>query len=429
MGDPVICVGDPALGGRSNQALLPEVVASRLQHRRALVLRQRHLCNVCLALVVLGIGLVIASTELAWHTSHPYIVDTLTIINTVSSLLLLALTLAYHRTSLQLLMMDEGLGTWRAALTLRRRAYLALEMLVCLLQPLSQSGEGDGGLPGSETVPLAAASLLRLHWVRRALLLNSPLLQPSYRALGSLGRVRLRSPFALKLLMETCGGRLLLVFASSLWLLGSWTLSLCERTNNGSSSVGLLDSMWLIPITFLTIGYGDISPHTYFGKFICLLTGITGVCCTALLIAVVSQKLQLCSDEKHVHNFMQEMRLQRQVQRAAVDLIGSAWLVYRRVPGSHPRQARQLQRSLVTAVHRFRNAKQQERRHRDQINSMMGPSKMYHLLQDLNQSLSLSCSKLDQRLTALTNKVDGLASDMKEISALLHGTSQQLPRH
>ncbi|XP_059816172.1 intermediate conductance calcium-activated potassium channel protein 4-like [Hypanus sabinus] len=118
---------------------------------------------------------------------------------------------------------------------------------------------------------------------------------------------------------------------------------------------------------------------------------------------------------------MQEMRLQRQVQQAAVDLIGSAWLVYKRMPASHPRLARQLQRGLVTAVHRFRNAKQRERRHRDQINSMMGPSKMYQLLQDLNQRLSLSCSEFDQRLTSLTDKVDGMASDIVQISALLHG--------
>lgn len=32
--------------------------------------------------------------------------------------------------------------------------------------------------------------------------------------------------------------------------------------------------MWLISITFLTIGYGDMVPNTYCGKGVCLLTGI-----------------------------------------------------------------------------------------------------------------------------------------------------------
>lgn len=32
--------------------------------------------------------------------------------------------------------------------------------------------------------------------------------------------------------------------------------------------------MWLISITFLSIGYGDMVPNTYCGKGVCLLTGI-----------------------------------------------------------------------------------------------------------------------------------------------------------
>lgn len=35
-----------------------------------------------------------------------------------------------------------------------------------------------------------------------------------------------------------------------------------------------LGAMWLISITFLTIGYGDMVPNTYCGKGVCLLTGI-----------------------------------------------------------------------------------------------------------------------------------------------------------
>lgn len=46
-----------------------------------------------------------------------------------------------------------------------------------------------------------------------------------------------------------------------------------------------LGAMWLISITFLSIGYGDMVPHTYCGKGVCLLTGImvstTGGVCPA----------------------------------------------------------------------------------------------------------------------------------------------------
>lgn len=40
--------------------------------------------------------------------------------------------------------------------------------------------------------------------------------------------------------------------------------------------------MWLISITFLSIGYGDMVPHTYCGKGVCLLTGIMVSTCSHL---------------------------------------------------------------------------------------------------------------------------------------------------
>lgn len=36
----------------------------------------------------------------------------------------------------------------------------------------------------------------------------------------------------------------------------------------------LLNTMWLIAITFLSVGYGDIVPNTYCGRGIAVTTGI-----------------------------------------------------------------------------------------------------------------------------------------------------------
>lgn len=44
--------------------------------------------------------------------------------------------------------------------------------------------------------------------------------------------------------------------------------------DNQDITSNFLGAMWLISITFLTIGYGDMVPHTYCGKGVCLLTGI-----------------------------------------------------------------------------------------------------------------------------------------------------------
>lgn len=44
--------------------------------------------------------------------------------------------------------------------------------------------------------------------------------------------------------------------------------------DNQDITSNFLGAMWLISITFLTIGYGDMVPNTYCGKGVCLLTGI-----------------------------------------------------------------------------------------------------------------------------------------------------------
>lgn len=93
----------------------------------------------------------------------------------------------------------------------------------------------------------------------------------------------------------------------------------------------LLNAMWLIAITFLSVGFGDIVPNTYCGRGIAVSTGIMvkfreiysaivsfmfllqGAGCTALLVAVVSRKLELTRAEKHVHNFMMDTQLTKRV--------------------------------------------------------------------------------------------------------------------
>lgn len=62
------------------------------------------------------------------------------------------------------------------------------------------------------------------------------------------------------------------------WRRVSWTNSLLSSLgryhDQQDVTSNFLGAMWLISITFLSIGYGDMVPHTYCGKGVCLLTGI-----------------------------------------------------------------------------------------------------------------------------------------------------------
>uniref|UniRef100_A0A8C9Z887 Potassium calcium-activated channel subfamily N member 4 n=1 Tax=Sander lucioperca TaxID=283035 RepID=A0A8C9Z887_SANLU len=162
---------------------------------------------------------------------------------------------------------------------------------------------------------LSVLMFLRLYLVHRAILLHSKvLLSASYRSIGSLNNINFTFRFVLKILMNKYPARTLLVFILFFWLTASWMLTLCERQTK--EMTGRMDTaMWLIAITFLTVGYGDVAPKTSCGKAVCVFTGVMGVACTAMLVAVVTKMLALNKGEKHVHFFMLDIQISKRVRR------------------------------------------------------------------------------------------------------------------
>jgi len=49
---------------------------------------------------------------------------------------------------------------------------------------------------------------------------------------------------------------------------------LCMFSYHDVKHKNLLNSMWMIAITFLSVGYGDIVPNTYCGRAIAVFTGV-----------------------------------------------------------------------------------------------------------------------------------------------------------
>ncbi|OWK55091.1 Small conductance calcium-activated potassium channel protein 3 [Lonchura striata] len=139
-----------------------------------------------------------------------------------------------------------------------------------------------------------------------------------------------------------------------------------------------LGAMWLISITFLSIGYGDMVPHTYCGKGVCLLTGIMGAGCTALVVAVVARKLELTKAEKHVHNFMMDTQLTKRIKNAAANVLRETWLIYKHtklLKKIDHAKVRKHQRKFLQAIHQLRSVKMEQRKLSDQANTLVDLSK------------------------------------------------------
>uniref|UniRef100_A0A8C0FH94 Potassium calcium-activated channel subfamily N member 3 n=1 Tax=Bubo bubo TaxID=30461 RepID=A0A8C0FH94_BUBBB len=213
---------------------------------------------------------------------------------------------------------------------------------------------------------------LRLYLIARVMLLHSKLFtDASSRSIGALNKINFNTRFVMKTLMTICPGTVLLVFSISLWIIAAWTVRQDVTSN-------FLGAMWLISITFLSIGYGDMVPHTYCVKGVCLLTGIMGAGCTALVVAVVARKLELTKAEKHVHNFMMDTQLTKRIKNAAANVLRETWLIYKHtklLKKIDHAKVRKHQRKFLQAIHQLRSVKMEQRKLSDQANTLVDLSK------------------------------------------------------
>ncbi|ETE72491.1 Intermediate conductance calcium-activated potassium channel protein 4, partial [Ophiophagus hannah] len=320
----------------------------RLRGRKRLLGEERNLAGWSLLVAMLGIFLMVLHTELAWFGhcewfAYSFMTKCLITLSTVG---LMILILAFHIKELQLFMLDNALTDWRIAVSTPKLALIMLELLVCSLHPFP--GGNFFCLDPKETKTLVFLSdvdmllslvmFLRLYLVPRAVLLRSSVLgDASYRSIGSLNKIHFQYPFVLRVMVNSQPGRVLLIFTMGLWITAFWILSVCERQYMDENNY-LGGAFWLIPITFLTIGYGDVVPKT-------------GVGCTALLVAVAADKLEFTRAEKHVHNFMMDIQCDKEMKCSAANVLQEAWLLHKHTKRKDGLRTRKHHRRLLAAIH------------------------------------------------------------------------------
>ncbi|XP_027622626.1 intermediate conductance calcium-activated potassium channel protein 4 isoform X3 [Tupaia chinensis] len=103
--------------------------------------------------------------------------------------------------------------------------------------------------------------------------------------------------------------------------------------------------------------------------------GREGVCCTALLVAVVARKLEFNKAEKHVHNFMMDIQYAKEMKESAARVLQEAWMFYKHTRRKDSGAARRHQRRLLAAINTFRQVRLKHRKLREQVNSMVDISK------------------------------------------------------
>ncbi|XP_050081401.1 small conductance calcium-activated potassium channel protein isoform X5 [Anopheles maculipalpis] len=431
-----VCKGPGTIQGGPGQKHKPNV-GYRLGRRKALFEKRKRISDYALVMGMFGIIVMVIENELSSagvYTKASFYSTALKTLISVSTVILLGLIVAYHALEVQLFMIDNCADDWRIAMTWQRMSQIALELLICAVHPipgqyyflwttkLANKNKAIGGELVPYDVALSLPMFLRLYLICRVMLLHSKLFtDASSRSIGALNRINFNTRFVLKTLMTICPGTVLLVFMVSLWIIASWTLRQCERFHD-EEHANLLNAMWLIAITFLSVGFGDIVPNTYCGRGIAVSTGIMGAGCTALLVAVVSRKLELTRAEKHVHNFMMDTQLTKRLKNAAANVLRETWLIYkhtRLVKRVNPGRVRTHQRKFLLAIYALRKVKMDQRKLMDNANTITDMAKTQNTVYEIVSDMSTRQDALEERITSLEDKLTSLQTQIENLPEVL----------
>ncbi|XP_067369403.1 small conductance calcium-activated potassium channel protein 1b isoform X2 [Channa argus] len=421
-------------------------ISYRLGQRRALFGKRKQLSDYALVCGMFGIMVMVIETELSkgFYSKDSVYSFVLKGMITLSTAILLGLIVMYHAREIQLFMVDNGADDWRIAMTFERILFVMLELLVCAIHPIPGQYvfTWSARLAFSYTTSVADADVdillsvpmfLRLYLIGRVMLLHSKLFtDASSRSIGALNKINFNTRFVMKTLMTICPGTVLLVFSVSCWIIAAWTVRVCERYHDAQEVTStFLGAMWLVSITFLSIGYGDMVPHTYCGKGVCLLTGIMGAGCTALVVAVVARKSELTRAEKHVHNFMMDTQLYKKVKNTAANVLRETWLIYKNtklVKKIDHAKVRHHQRKFLQAIHQLRRVKMEQRKLTDQANTAADLAKTQNMMYDLVLELQHRSEELDRRIVALEEKLDSILCSVQSLPVVLSQAITKLQR-
>jgi TfoX/Sxy family transcriptional regulator of competence genes len=144
---------------------------------------------------------------------------------------------------------------------------------------------------------------------------------------------------------------------------------------------------------------------------IAAITGIIGVFATALLVAVISQKLELTRSENYVHNFVANIELAKAHKDQAANVVKYGWKVWYLRRRGKPAfiQYIQAQRKLLTSIHLVRKIKQRQRKLADNYVTLLE-------LFTIQRSTSASTDETSQRVILMERKVDKMEDKLIEIN-------------
>ena len=149
--------------------------------------------------------------------------------------------------------------------------------------------------------------LFRIWFIFKLYLVSSDsYTQRSFR-ISKINGVRLGLNFPFKAKMTDSSLLINFILFFMCWFVCSYDLRIFERyldELNDNNLGNLMNDLWCVFITMTTVGYGDISPKSLFGKIIIIISCMFGVFLMGLMVVSVTSYLNIVGIESNIYKIL-----------------------------------------------------------------------------------------------------------------------------
>ncbi len=156
--------------------------------------------------------------------------------------------------------------------------------------------------------------------------------------------------------------------------------------------------------------------------------------CTALLVALISRKLEFSRAEKCVYQFVSEIELKKQLHKAAANVIKQGWMIYRLKKPSHDSKATSLskdaeiiqrQRKFLVNIQSVRKIQQEQRKNDDNAVTTLEIYRQQSDMANLTYKLFRICENLEKKVSYIEDKVEMLDINLRSIQDMVSCSSKK----
>lgn len=415
----------------------------RLRHRKELISHRSKVVDVSFVLSLTGILCNVFHYELVLGGVIVYdsVASTaLRVITTITTVILIVFVLLYNFIGIKLQLVTTGLDNWKLVINMKIIIKTIMELVICSIHPIPYGNATTPMLvlnPDTfryETVYipvnaiLSVLMFLRIYILGRFLVVHSSLFRDTtVQSLGTLSKVNINAKFVFKALMSTMPGTCLTSILVTTLIVNSWSVRICEYYSfefhkEHSPAGSYLSAVWLIAVTFLTLGYGDITPYSICGRVFAICTGMMGVGIMALCVAVLAKKLEQTRSEKYVHTFVQQIHMDKIRRNAAADVVKQSMLIWRLRKVGHGHTSTVVlrhRRKLMSAIRTMNKSHDEKYRLRENVIGTVEISKGVTEVCDIVSTVKQNQENVQKRLENLETTAANIQVQLYEMRDLL----------